>query len=139
MKELIGKGDLFGLADVFDDMFKPVFYERAPMALMKTDIKENKDQIEFDIEMPGYAKDQINVALEKGYLHVSAKKEQQKETEDKHGYIKRERSFACARTYYVGEKIKEEDIKAKYENGVLNLIVPKEQPKPEPEHKIQID
>ena len=90
--------------------------------------------------MPGYAKDQINVTFEKGYLQVSAKKEEHHSEDDKNkGYVRRERSFACSRTYYVGDKIKEEDIKAKYENGVLSLVVPKELPKLQPEHKIKID
>ena len=140
MKDLIEKNDLYGIADMFDEMFKPVLYERKSTGLMKTDIKENEKEIELDIDMPGYAKDQINVTLEKGYLQVSAKKEEYKSTDDKvKGYVRRERSFACQRTYYVGDKIKEEDIKAKYENGVLNLVIPKEAPKPEPQHKIKID
>jgi len=140
MKDMIAKDDFYGLADMFDDMFKPVFYERKSAGAMKTDIKENEKQIELDIDMPGFAKDQINVTFEKGYLQVSAQKEQYKSTDDKNnGYVRRERSFACSRTYYVGDKIKEEDIKAKYENGVLSLVVPRELPKPEPEHKIKID
>ena len=140
MKDMIAKDDLYGIADLFDDMFKPVFFERKPAGMMKTDIKENDKQIEFDIDMPGYAKDQINVTFEKGYLQVSAKKEEHHSEDDKNnGYVRRERSFACSRTYYVGDKIKEEDIKAKYENGVLSLVVPKELPKLQPEHKIKID
>ena len=139
MKDLMLKDGLYGITDMFDDMFKPVFFERK-QDLMKTDIKEDEKQIELDIDMPGYNKDQINVTLEKGYLQVSAKKEEYKSTDDKaKGYVRRERSFACQRTYYVGDKVKEEEIKAKYENGVLSLVVPKELPKPEPQHKIKID
>ena len=139
MKDMIEKNDFYGIADMFDDMFKPVFLERKPMGVMKTDIKENENQIEFDIDMPGYTKDQINVTFEKGYLKVSAQKEQKQTENDKNGYVKRERSYCCSRTYYVGEKIKEEDIKAKYDNGVLSLVIPKELPKIEPQHKIKID
>ena len=137
MKEMIRKEDLCGLDEIFDDMFKPMFFERRPMPSMKTDVKENEKEIELEIDMPGFAKDQINVTFEKGYLQVSAKKEQV--AENKNGYVRRERAQACTRTYYVGEKVKEEEIKAKYENGVLSLIVPKNQPKLAQEHKIQID
>lgn len=139
MKDLIEKNDFLGFADMFDDMFKPVFLERKPMGVMKTDIKENEKQIELDIDMPGYAKDQINITFEKGYLRVSAQKEEKQNEHDKNGYVRRERSFSCSRTYFVGEKIKEEGIKAKYDNGVLSLVVPKELPKIEPQHKIKID
>ena len=139
MKEMIAKDDLYGIADLFDDMFKPVFFFLLPMGVMKTDIKEDDKQIELDIDMPGYKKDEINITFEKGYLRVSAQKEQQKEEHDKNGYVRRERSFACSRTYFVGDKIKEENIKAKYDNGVLSLVVPKELPKIEPQHKIKID
>lgn len=140
MKDLIEKNDFYGIADMFDDMFRPVFYERKSAGLMKTDVKEDEKQIELDIDMPGYAKDQINVTLEKGYLQVSAKKEEYKSSDDKNkGYVRRERSFACQRTYYVGDKVKEDEIKAKYENGVLNLVIPKQLPKQEPQHKIKID
>ena len=139
MKDLMLKDGFCGIADMFDDMFKPVFFERK-QDLMKTDIKETEKQIELDIDMPGYAKDQINVTLEKGYLQVSAKKEEYKSTDEQNkGYVRRERSFACQRTYFVGDKVKEEEIKAKYDNGVLSLVIPKELPKPEPQHKIKID
>ena len=73
MKDLMLKDGFCGIADMFDDMFKPVFFERK-QDLMKTDIKEDEKQIELDIDMPGYNKDQINVTLENGYLQVSAKK-----------------------------------------------------------------
>ena len=117
MKDLIEKNDFYGIADMFDEMFKPVFYERKSAGLMKTDVKEDEKQIELDIDMPGYAKDQINVTLEKGYLQVSAKKEEFKSSDDKNkGYVRRERSFACQRTYYVGDKVKEDEATTQNQN-----------------------
>jgi HSP20 family molecular chaperone IbpA len=91
--------------------------------------------------MPGFKKDEISIELKDGYLSVSAKKEQtHSEGDDKKGnYIRRERMFAASRSYYVGDKVVEQDIKAKYENGVLSIVVPKEEPKKLPEHKISID
>lgn len=120
----------------FEDLFKPV--ERFPKT-MRTDIKETDKEYEFDIDMPGYKKDEINIDLNEGYLTISANKEVKEEANKNNNYIKRERHFSASRSYFVGDNIKEDDIKAKYENGVLNIVVPKEQPKELPKHKIKID
>lgn len=142
MKDITNRNDrdIFGLGDAFDELFKPVYFDKHAMN-MKTDIKENEHQYELDIEMPGLEKNNINVTLENGYLNVNARKEQKQESgnENKGNYIRKERTCEFSRSYYVGDKIKEGDIVAKYENGVLNLIVPKEEPKELPEHKIHIN
>lgn len=132
--------DFLGLGDAFDELFKPVYFDKHALN-MKTDIKEDEHHFELDIDMPGLDKNNINVNLEKGYLNVSAKKEQHTEQGEpnKNNYVRRERSCEFSRSYYVGDKIKEDQIVAKYENGVLNLIVPKEEPKELPEHKIHIN
>ncbi len=116
----------YDLFDAFDDFFRPVFYDE--QRDLKTNIKETKDNYELDIEMPGYEKDQIKVALENGYLTVSSQKKLSEENEGKH-YLKKEISESCSRSYYVGADITKEQIKAKYENGILSLTVPKSQPK----------
>lgn len=116
----------YDLFDAFDDFFRPVFYD--DVNDLKTNIKETDSSYELDIEMPGYAKDQIKVALENGYLTVSASKESKEEDKNKH-YVRKEISESCSRSYYVGDDVTQADIKAKYENGMLAISVPKSQPK----------
>ena len=101
---------------------------------MKTDIKEMKDGYELEIDLPGFKKDEVTAELKDGYLTVSAAKdEQEKETGR---YIRRERyAGACQRSYYVGEDITEEDIKAEFKHGILKLFVPKKEAKPAVEEK----
>ena len=102
---------------------------------MKTDIKENEDGYEVSIAMPGVKKEDIQAELKEGYLTVTATTKQDKdEKDDKGRYIRRERFYGTAkRSFYVGEDVKQEDIKAKYTDGVLVLDVPKVQPKVEEE------
>ena len=138
MRDIINKDEVNMLEDVFGDLFRP--YDRRAMS-MKTDIKEDEKQYELDVEMPGFKKEEINIDLNDGYLTINAKREDRHEEGNEHSkkFVRRERSYSASRSYYVGDKIKENDIKAKYENGVLSLIVPKEEPKKLPEHKIHID
>ena len=107
------------------DLFKPMFYDQTS-DVMKTDIKENDDNYELDIEMPGYDKKDIMIDLEDGYLTISAKKDEKEEKKEdkKFSYIKRERAISCSRGFYVGD-IQEDSVKAKYENGILNIVLPK--------------
>ena len=100
--------------------------------LMKTDIKEFDDKYEVEIDLPGFKKDEIEAKLENGYLTISAAKGLDKEEKnEKDGkYIRKERySGAMSRSFYVGDELKQEDIKAKYQDGILKLSVPKEEPK----------
>ena len=119
-------GDVF---DVFEDFFKPMFYDEQ-LDSMRTDIKETDKDYQLAIEMPGFRKEEIKVSLENGYLTVSAEKNETEE-EGKEGakYLRRECRMSCQRSYYVGDKVQEEAVKAKYENGMLQLTVPKEEPK----------
>ncbi len=119
-------GDVF---DVFEDFFKPMFYDEQ-LDSMRTDIKETDNDYQLSIEMPGFKKDEIKVALENGYLTVSAEKnEQQEEGGENAKYLRKECRVSCQRSYYVGDQVQEEAVKAKYENGMLLLTVPKEEPK----------
>lgn len=122
--------------DPFDYFFKPVYYS-PKKGLMKTDIKETDKDYELAVEMPGFDKKDINVTLKNGYLNIEAKREDKQE-DNKH-YVKRERSYSCSRSYYVGEHVSEKDVKAKNENGVLSLVVPKEQEKQIPSGNIEIE
>ena len=127
----------FGFFDeVFDDFFKPNFFG-AKQSAMKTDIKELENGFDIAIDMPGFDKKDVELTLQNGYLKVEAKREENQNDED--NFVRRERSYSCARTYYVGDAIKEEDIKAKYNNGTLELFVPKKQKELPQKKNIQID
>ncbi len=119
--------DSYDLFDVVDDFFKPMFYDETRE--LRTDIKENENDYELDLALPGYNKDEIKVSLENGYLTVSATR-QKKEEDEKH-YLRREISENTSRSYYVGDDVTQEQIKAKFLNGILTLTVPKSQAKQE--------
>lgn len=137
MLRLPGK-NFFGL-DLFNDMFEDPFFLGTDRSYsMLTDIKEVDNNYILDINLPGFDKNDIKVELKNGYLTVTADKEEKKEEKDEKGnYIRRERySGRCMRSYYVGEGVKEEDVKASYKDGILNLSVPKkEAPKLEDNRK----
>ena len=99
--------------------------------VMKTDVKETETGYEVDIDLPGFKKDEINAKLDNGYLTISAAKGLDKDEKDKKGkYIRRERyAGSMSRSFYVGDGVTEEDIKAKYEDGILRLVVPKKDAK----------
>ncbi len=124
--------------DFMDDAFERNFFGgRKPLYgkhsknLMKTDVKETETGYELDIDLPGFKKDEISAHLEDGYLTVSAAKGVDKDEKDNEGrYIRRERySGSMTRSFYVGNAVTEEDIKAKYEDGILSLSIPKKDPK----------
>lgn len=132
---------------LFDDFFTDITdNKRRPMArplpgVMKTDIKENDKEYELTIELPGYKKENVNAELKDGYLIINANNEKNEEEKDEKGYIRKERYFgSCSRSFFVGKNLKEEDIKAKFDNGVLTLNVPKEVEKlPEEKKYIAIE
>jgi HSP20 family molecular chaperone IbpA len=127
MKNLqIRKNDNYDLFDVFDNFFRPAFYDDEKE--LKTNIKETEKEYELDVAVPGYNKDQIKVSLDDGYLTIACSKEEKDEDSKKH-YIRREISESSQRSYYVGNDVTKADIKAKYENGILTLTVPKSAPK----------
>ena len=142
---------IFG-EDMFDDFMRdfPFFdenagnkiekklYGRHAKNMIKTDIKEQEDGYELEMDLPGFTKDEITAELKDGYLTISASKgldkdEQEKETGK---YIRRERyAGACQRSFYVGEDITEQDIKAEFKHGILKLFVPKKEAQPKVENK----
>ncbi|MEY8321226.1 Hsp20/alpha crystallin family protein [Lachnospiraceae bacterium 46-61] len=99
--------------------------------MMKTDIKEKDNQYEIEIDLPGFKKEEINANLENGYLIINASKNEEREEKNESGvYIRRERyTGQCTRSFYVGEAVQQQEIKAKFENGILHLVVPKKQQK----------
>ena len=95
--------------------------------VMKTDVRENKDSYDVFVDLPGFKKEDVKLDLDNGYLTISAEKGLDKDEENKKGRILRQERYvgSCSRSFYVGD-VKPEDIKAKYESGVLTVLVPKE-------------
>lgn len=114
--------------DLFDDMFRDPFFTKQESRLMRTDIKEKDGKYIVDIDLPGYEKEDIKLSIENGYLTVNAAAKKEVNDSEKHGtYIHQERYVGeCSRSFYVGENIKEEDVKANFKNGTLSLEFPKE-------------
>ena len=110
----------------FPDVDKELYGKHAKN-LMKTDVEETEKGYEVDMDLPGFKKDEFSILLENGYLTVSAAKGLDKDEEDKKGkYIRKERyAGSMSRSFYVGEDITEDEISAKFENGILQLKVPK--------------
>lgn len=123
--------DFFHMPSVFDrDMNKAQkkLYGRHAGNMMKTDVQEQDDHFEVDIDLPGFKKEDMSVQLKDGYLTISASKGLNRDQEDqKTGrYIRQERyAGTMSRSFYVGEAVTQEDIKARYESGVLRLTIPK--------------
>jgi HSP20 family molecular chaperone IbpA len=122
--------------DLFDEVTRPTRsmarYSTPTTSIMKTDVKENENGFELDIDLPGYKKEDVKAQLKEGYMTISAETNQDKDEKDDNGkYIRRERYYGtCSRSFYVGEDITEEDIKAKFENGILKVFVPKKEAQP---------
>lgn len=138
---------IFGdnLMDDFFDDFDTSFFRPARRAvrtertdLMKTDIKETETGYELDVELPGYKKEDLNLDLTNGYLTISAEKNTENEEKDTDGRVIRKERYvgSMKRSFFVGKDITEEDIKAKFEDGILKLGVPKKEVKEQiPEKK----
>ena len=132
---------IFG-ENLFDDLFRddfsmfPAWSGRDPLYgkhakhMMKTDVRETEDTYEVDMALPGFKTDEINVDLKNGYLTVSAAKGLDKDEKDKNGkYIRQERyTGAMSRSFYVGD-VAPEDVKAKFEDGILQISLPKAEKK----------
>ena len=123
---------IFG-EDLLDDwMMDFPFRGNGSANLMRTDVKETDNSYELDMDMPGFDKGDIKAELKNGYLTISASSNRNNDEKDKDGkYIRRERyTGSCSRSFYVGDDVKQEDIKAKFENGILKVTVPKKEEKP---------
>ena len=125
--------------DLFDDFFEdfPVVESKC----MKTDIKEHDNNYELIVDLPGFSKDNINISIENGYLEISAKTTSDKEENEKGKYLRRERfEGEYKRSFYVGDNITEDEIKASFKNGILKINVPKVKENPKENKKyIEID
>ena len=135
------------LMDVFDDFdrnffrgfgnFDRALYGKHAQHMMKTDVKETDEGYEVDVDLPGFKKDEIHLELNNGYLTISTEKTLEKDNESKKGKMLRQERYSgvMQRSFFVGEHMTEEDIKASYESGVLHIIVPKKDAPRVPERK----
>ena len=135
------------LMDVFDDFDRNFFrgfgnvdrvlYGKHAQHMMKTDVKETDEGYEVDVDLPGFKKDDIHLELNNGYLTISTEKSLEKTNENKKGKMLRQERYSgvMQRSFFVGEHMTEEDIKASYESGVLHIIVPKKDAPRVPEKK----
>ena len=135
------------LMDVFDDFDRNFFrgfgnldhtlYGKHAQNMMKTDVKETDEGYEVDIDLPGFKKDEIHLELNQGYLTISAEKSLEKNNEDKKGKMLRQERYSgvMQRSFFVGENVTEEDVKASYDSGVLHLTLPKKEALKAPEKK----
>ena len=130
--------DLWDPESWFDNFFNdfPTLYGSGSQ--MKVDIKENEKDYEIEAELPGVKKDEINIELRDDRLTISVQREEHDE-EEKNNYIRKERRVSSmSRSFYVSD-VKPEDVKAKFENGVLTLTLPKSEDEKKREHRIQIN
>ena len=135
------------LIDMFDDFDRNFFrgfghperalYGKNAPHMMKTDVKETEDGYELDVDLPGFKKEEIKLELNNGCLIISTEKTLEKNHEGQNGKMLRQERYAgtMQRSFYVGEYLTEEDIKAKFENGVLHLTLPKKDAAKVPEKK----
>lgn len=135
------------LMDVFDDFDRNFFrgfgnvdralYGKHAQHMMKTDVRETDEGYEVDVDLPGFRKDEIHLELNNGYLTISTEKSLEKDEKNKQGKMLRQERYAgtMQRSFFVGEQITEEDVKATYENGVLHLIIPKKEAPKAPEKR----
>ena len=133
--------------NLFDDFFEFPFYDdkaekklygHHAANLMKTDIQEHDDGYTLEMDLPGFKKEEIQIELNNGYMTISAAKGLDEDEKDKKSgkYIRRERyTGSCQRSFYVGEDVTEEDIKAEFKHGILKLFIPKKEAKPAVEQK----
>ena len=122
----------------YDDKAEKKLYGHHAANLMKTDIQEHDDGYTLEMDLPGFKKDEIQIELNNGYMTISAAKGLDEDEKDKKSgkYIRRERyTGSCQRSFYVGEDVTEEDIKAEFKHGILKLFVPKKEAKPAVEQK----
>lgn len=117
--------------DFFNDPFFNRPFENASSQIMKTDIHEKDGNYIIEMELPGYSKEDIRADLKDGYLTISATRNETKEDKDEKGkYIRKERyTGSCNRSFYVGDQITQDDIKAAFKDGILRFCIPKEAPR----------
>ena len=131
--------DDFELEKEMRDLNRKIYGRRASREML-TDVREHEDHYDLEIDLPGFKKEDLNVELNNGYLTVTANKGHDQEEKNKEGKIIRQERYSgtMSRSFYVGEEITNEEIKAKYEGGVLTVSLPKKDQTKQIENKSQI-
>ena len=123
--------DFFDVPVTFKQVWNP---SSANMNMMQTDVKETDKGFTLDISLPGFKKEDIRAELKEGYLTINAEQVKENNEKEEGKFIRKERYTGhCSRSFYVGEEVTENDIKARFENGVLSHDIPKK----EPEKKVE--
>ena len=131
--------------NLFDDMFNAfgmvpeidrALYGKRAQNVMKTDVRETESTYELDVDLPGFKKDEVKLELKDGYMTITAAKGVDQDGQSRKGkYIRQERyAGQMSRSFYVGENVRPEDLRARFENGILQITVPKKPYRPVPEH-----
>lgn len=130
--------DRFFENDLFD--WSNQNYSATDTTLPSVNIKETKDDFEVDVAAPGFAKDEFKIELDNDRLTISSEKKIENETKDGQKFTKREFSYqSFSRSFTLPNSADSEKIQAKYENGILRVIIPKkEEAKPKPARHIAI-
>ena len=126
--------DMFNTFGMFPDIDRTLYGKHA-RNLMKTDVRETESTYELDVDLPGFKKDEVKIELKDGYLTISAATGLDTDQKDKKGrYIRQERyAGQMSRSFYVGEQVRPEDLHAKFEDGILQITVPKQPQRTIPE------
>lgn len=134
MNSLFGESLFDEFFNDFDRPMNALIARPTKQAVMRTDVKEKDEEFELNIDLPGYKKEDVKAELKDGYLTVSAISKSENEEKEDDKYLRRERFYgSCSRSFYVGDSVGQNDIKAKFEDGILKLTVPKKEPEiPEP-------
>ncbi len=126
--------------DLWEELFKDPFFTTNESKVMRTDIKEGKNNYDIIIDLPGYEKEDIKIDIDNGYLNITATMNNEHEEKDDSKFVRRERYFGeCSRSFYVGDEIESEDVKASFKNGTLKLEIPKKEEKKSIPEKKYID
>lgn len=127
--------------DLLDDIFSDPFFNINDSKIMRTDIKEHDDCFELLIDLPGYNREDIKMNIEDGYLIINAKTSNDIDEKDKKGkFVRKERYYGeCSRSFYIGNDVNEEDIKASFKNGTLKIEIPKKEERKQIDEKKYIE
>ncbi len=126
--------------DLWKDLFDDPFFNNHETKVMRTDIKEGKDNYNIIIDLPGYEKENIKINIENGYLNVTATMDSHDEEKEEGKFVRRERYFGeCSRSFYIGDEVTEDDIHASFKNGILRLDIPKKEQKEQNNSKKYIE
>lgn len=127
-------------SDLFKDFGRQFFEQFPGNTSIKTDVKELDDQYVVEAELPGFEKENITLEFENNLLTIEGKQTTENKSEDDNGQVThQERSVNDVKRQFTFNNVDENAIKAAYDKGVLNVILPKKTVIDESKTNIQID